>query len=209
MADDDDAPWPAEGTTLSEALRRIVDRPAVDRLDPALLRFFAIMSQGDRYRATGRRGSPDAKRTEIPPDLWPRTSIQVEYAESIVEPGPPVQGRPSYVTWYDVRIFAIEPPASQPVASETAPEPIVAEPATGVAPKRSRKKSVSQQPQQKRAWKVLRRIFPDGCPTSEEMPNNQLLAKFYEEWDTIEGKDKEENEYKPSSNTVLRAIGRL
>jgi hypothetical protein len=197
MADDDDAPWPPDGATLSEALRRIVDRPAVDRLDPALLRFMGIMLQGDCYWATGRRGSTEAEPTKIPPALWPRMRVQVEYAELLVEPGPPVQGRPSHIIWYDIRIFAIKPPASQPVASGTAPEPVVAEPAiqpaaasTGVAPKRSRKKSVSQQPQQIRARKVLDRIFPDWCPTPEEMPNHELLANFARNGIRSRGKTK-------------------
>jgi hypothetical protein len=41
------------------------------------------------------------------------------------------------------------------------------------------------------------------------MPNHQLLAKFYTEWDEVERKDKDMIRYMPSSKSVLRAVGRL
>jgi hypothetical protein len=133
-------PWPADGTTLDEALWRVVDRQAVDReasdehrasveenlaLGVATHQFCDLMQSG-RYRATGRRGSPTAEHSEIPRTAWPYLEF-IRWRDSLL-----IESKPSSVVWYDVRVWPMN--AEPTTAARPAPE----RPAPGAAGRQPR-----------------------------------------------------------------------
>jgi hypothetical protein len=74
-------------------------------------------------------------------------------------------------------------------------------------PSRQRKKRLG--PQIRRARTVLKRLYPDGYPTEEEVPTVDLLASFEAEYDRIEGQQVPPSALgMPSDRTVLREVGR-
>jgi hypothetical protein len=152
-----------------------------------------------------RMRSVEVRREDVA-RLWPAPPIAASLPETAQITGSLLTTEPAEMKPSEVLIpeEVAKIPAGKPAALKTPPTPNP----KGV-PKRSRGKAVHQKPAQFRARKVLDRIFSGNYPTREEMPNKQLLAKFRMEWDKVEGKDNDMIRFAPSSNTVLRAAGRL
>lgn len=126
--------WPAEGAALGEARRLIVDQELWDRLadaekgrlvvnpgdlsvarrpDPREVaaarkeiekQFLARLASGS-YACTGRRGSPTAPRTDVPPAAWWHLTIGDLARSTAVEPDGTV--------WYEIRVRPHAEPATQ------------------------------------------------------------------------------------------------
>jgi hypothetical protein len=81
--------------------------------------------------------------------------------------------------------------------------------ASSTTPKRSRRKTSYAGAQTVRANKVLKQLYPEGCPSQEEMSNADLLDAFADQYPRFKATEKPASRYgKPSDNTVLRAVGR-
>jgi hypothetical protein len=112
--------WPADGLPLADAFWRVVgeraarafapplsaeSNPAIPPL-PLVELFIGIVSQG-HYRAHGRRGSPTAALTDIPPGAWQYLNL-IGYVQNVVAEATgwsrlaPI--KPDAVVWYDVHI---------------------------------------------------------------------------------------------------------
>jgi hypothetical protein len=81
----------------------------------------------------------------------------------------------------------------------------------GSEPKRSRKRGKRTRPQQLRARKVLRNIWPDGnYPSREDLSDEDLLKRFNREYLEMLQSEKllRSVHGKPSPSSVLREVGR-
>ena len=75
---------------------------------------------------------------------------------------------------------------------------------------RSRKRRVYAKPQQTRARKVLKELYPDRYPTQEEVPNGELLHAFGKRIKEMidAGRLPKSGRAEPSDSSVLRELGR-
>jgi hypothetical protein len=74
---------------------------------------------------------------------------------------------------------------------------------------RKRREPGTGNTQRRRARVILRRLYGKEYPTEEEVADADLLVRFAEEYERVEGKANPPSKYgKPSDSTVLREVGR-
>ena len=91
------------------------------------------------------------------------------------------------------------PEEREPAAADARPQPR--------ASRRRRNQEVG--PQTRRARVVLKRVYPEGYPTRDQVSDVDLYDRFAKEYEKVEGKANPPSRLRmPSPDTVLREVGR-
>jgi hypothetical protein len=151
--------------------------------------FMAAWRSGE-IRVSGRPASTAGPHIDLPPNAvilgWHTHTARLRRAAGTVFLDLRVYSVPHTVNGTlavrkapDVAIFTGETSPEPPELSQESVNRPAAPPDPGPAPKRSRKRpAVYEGAQRTRARKVLKRLFPDGYPTVEELPSVDLLDQF-------------------------------
>ena len=165
-----------------------------------------------------RTGQPPPPRQPPAPAMSP--AIEIFRVEVFVwRVGPTPREGPTEVVPAEPATPAAERAAAVPVGL---PEPVKAEleptvrarsvaddaPAQPTKPSR-RRRGGYQGAQRRRARVVLRRLFPKGYPTEEEVSNPDAWVRFCREYERVEAKSLPPSKLgRPSQETMLREMGR-
>ena len=169
--------------------------------------------------------SPPVQTTPALPDRWRlierSNTVHVLLADGSVLPGTDIKVSTDSDGWSpasysidDVDVSEILTGLMSQRAAGDAPAELparpVAQPESGARAVRFRKRRVYAQPQQTRARKVLKELYPDRYPTQEEVANGELLHAFGKRIKEMidAGRLPKSGRAEPSDSSVLRELGR-
>ena len=163
---------------------------------------------------------PPAESALVPPTESPRVKPDrgVDAADASVQgtqvkPGGPQlpSAAPERTIAADVGDQAGAANPSQPPPAQRQPQQPTneREPNSGDVRASKRRRNSGGGAQRRRARVVLKRLWPNGYPTEEEVSTPDLLERFGAEYDRVEGKANPPSKLGiPSPATVLREVGR-